>query len=114
MNRTTWRLPRYLYSLTYAFGMWAALVSCSMAQYEMMAAPDYDHLVGKSFSESIYLGRQDYKVIRKTPTLEELEKRRSDGCILVFGVRKKDDVIEYWRIDSGVGSCPTRKAPLNR
>ena len=92
----------------------ATLVSCSMAQYEMMAAPNYDHLVGKSFFESIYLGRQDYKVIRKTPVLEELEKRRSDGCILVFGVRKKDDVIEYWRIDSGVGSCPTRKAPLNR
>ena len=85
-----------------------------MAQYEMMAAPNYDHLVGKRFSESVYMGRRDFKITRETPALEEFEERRSDGCILVFGVRKKDDVIEFWRIDSGVGSCPTRKAPLNR
>ena len=94
--------------------MCATLVSCSMAQYEMKVAPDYDPLVGKSFSENFFMGRQVYKIIRETPTLEEFENRRSDGCILVFGVRKKDDIIEYWRIDSGVGSCPTRKAPLNR
>ena len=78
-----------------------------------MAAPDYDNLIGKSFSASIFKGRQVYKVIRETDTLEELENRRSDGCILVFGVRKMDDVIQYWRVDSGVGTCKVGKEPLN-
>lgn len=78
-----------------------------------MHAPNYDSLVGKKFSESIYKGRQVYKVIHQTDTLEVFENRRSDGCILVFGVRKEDDVIEYWRVDSGEGTCWVTDRPLN-
>lgn len=84
------------------------LTSCSSAQYDVTQPPNYDNLVGKNFSDSIFKGRQVYKKIRETDALEELENRRSDGCILVFGVRKKDDIIEYWRVDSGLGTCLTR------
>jgi hypothetical protein len=90
------------------------LSSCANAQYELNTPPNYDGLIGKKFSESIFKGRQVYAVVRQTSTLEELENRRSDGCILVFGVRKSDDVIEYWRVDSGAGTCFTRERALNR
>jgi hypothetical protein len=91
------------------------LGSCAYyAQYDVTEPPNYDYLIGKNFSASIYKGRQVYKVVRETATVEELEERRSNGCILVFGVRKTDDIIEYWRVDSGAGTCLTRKKPLNR
>jgi len=95
-------------------GLCLILISCASAQYDVTQPPDYDNLVGKNFSESIFKGRQVYKKVRETDTLEELENRRSDGCILVFGVRKIDDVIEYWRVDSGAGTCLTRGKALNR
>ena len=78
-----------------------------------MEPPNYNNLIGKNFSESIFKGRQVYKVVRETDSLEELENRRSDGCILVFGVRKKDDIIVFWRVDSGSGTCKVGKEPLN-
>lgn len=90
------------------------LGSCANAQYELNTPPNYDDLIGRKFSESIFKGRQVYAVVRETSALEELENRRSDGCILVFGVRKSDDVIEYWRVDSGAGTCFTRERVLNR
>ncbi|MBI5753072.1 MAG: hypothetical protein HZA59_13160 [Hydrogenophilales bacterium] len=90
------------------------LGSCANAQYELNTPPNYDDLIGKKFSQSILKGRQVYAVVRETSTLEEFENRRSDGCILVFGVRKSDDVIEYWRVDSGTGTCFTRERALNR
>ena len=80
-------------------------VSCAIGNRNVMEPTNDDHLIGKKFSESIYKGRQVYKVIRETDSLEELENRRSDGCIMVYGVRKKDDIIEYWRVDSGIGTC---------
>lgn len=92
----------------------ALLSSCATAEYELTEPPNYDHLIGRNFSESIYKGREIYKLVRITDSVEELENRRSDGCILVFGVRKTNDVIEYWRVDSGPGTCFTRKKALNR
>jgi hypothetical protein len=89
------------------------LISCSSDQYKLTQPPNYDYLIGKSFSESIFMGGKVYKKIRETDTIEELEERRSDGCILVFGVRKSNDVIEYWRVDSGPGTCYTRKKALS-
>lgn len=96
-----------------ASSLFASLGSCTAANRNVLESPNYDHLIGKKFSESIYKGRQVYKVIRETDSLEELENRRSDGCILVFGVRKKDDIVAYWRVDSGVGTCKVGKEPLN-
>lgn len=80
-------------------------VSCAVGNRNVLEPTNDDDLIGKKFSGSIFKGRQVYKVIRETDWLEELENRRSDGCIMVYGVRKKDDVIEYWRVDSGVGTC---------
>lgn len=89
------------------------LSACGSDPYGLAEPPNYDSLVGKSFSQSIFKGRQVYHVVRQTDSTEELENRRSDGCILVFGVRKSDDIIEYWRVDSGAGTCFTTKKPRN-
>ena len=78
-----------------------------------MVPSNYDRLIGKSFSASIFKGRQVFKVVRETELVEELENRRLDGCILIFGVRKKDDIIEYWRIDSPPGTCQVTRNPHN-
>lgn len=90
------------------------LASCTSAQYELVVPAQYDYLIGKRFTTSIYMGRRVYKKVRETESVEELESRRSDGCILVFGVRKSDDIIEYWRVDSGPGTCLTSRKALNR
>jgi len=92
------------------------LSACADPYYfsNVIQSPNYDYLVGKSFSESIFQGRKLYSKIRDIDGIEELEHRRPDRCVLVFGVRKTDDAILYWRIDSGPGSCPTRDQPLNR
>lgn len=100
-------------ALASAFLFWA-LGGCASAEYALAEPANYDGLVGRNFSASIFKGRQVYRVVRETNGIEELENIRSDGCILVFGVRKTDDTIEYWRVDSGEGSCLTRKQPLNR
>ena len=92
----------------------AALAACTFARNDVpLEEPNYDNLVGKKFSESVFRGRQVFKIIRVDEVMEELEKRRSDGCILVFGVRKKDDVIAFWRVDSGAGTCKVAKSPRN-
>ena len=90
------------------------LSACANDPYSLSEPPNYDGLVGKHFSESIFRGREVYRAVREIGAVEELESRRSDGCILVFGVRKADDIIEYWRVDSGAGTCLVRKQPLNR
>jgi hypothetical protein len=89
-------------------------VACANSDDYVMREPNYDHLVGKEFGQSIYMGRKVYKVISSTAMLEELENRRGDGCILVFGVRKQDDVILFWRIDSGAGTCRVRNKAISR
>jgi hypothetical protein len=91
-------------------------VACSFAPSEEWVDANYDHLIGKSFSQSIYKGRQVYRKLRETESIEELESRREDGCVLVFGVRRADDVIEYWRVDSGPNTCKftTRTRHINQ
>lgn len=98
----------------FVFAMAVLSVACASAQYEVLETPNHDHLIGKSFSKSIFKGRQVYTKIRETETQEELESRRSDGCALIFGVRKVDDVIVYWRVEPGVDTCKVRQKPLNR
>lgn len=90
-----------------------AMQSCSHTDYALTEIPNFNHLIGKNFSESIYKGRQVYKKIQETPTTEELETQRSDGCKFIFGVSKIDDVILYWRVLPHVESCKQRKKPFN-
>lgn len=90
------------------------LVGCATGQYDVTEIPNADHLVGKHFSSSIFKGRQVYTRISETETLEELENRRSDGCALIFGVQKSDDVILYWRVEPSPERCRVRRKPLNR
>lgn len=75
--------------------------------------PNLDHLVGKKFSESVYMGRKVYKQAFETANFEELFEEKDNGCKLYFGVRKLDDVIIYWRIDPSIETCRSRKIPLN-
>jgi hypothetical protein len=90
------------------------MLACSNGRYDVIHPPNYDNLIGTKFSESVYKGRQVYRRIGESEKVEELQNRRSDGCLLTFGVRKVDDIIEYWRVDSGPGTCLVRKTPLNR
>lgn len=89
------------------------LTACANGKHGLDVPPDYDHLIGKQFSVSVYMGRKVYKNVRDVGPIEELENRRSDGCILVFGVRKANDIIEYWRVDSGPGTCFTTRNPTS-
>lgn len=90
-----------------------AFASCASPKYKVAQAPNYDHLIGRKFSDAIFRGRLVYKVVREKGDVEELENRRSDGCVLVIGVRKRDDIIEFVRIDSGIDTCKVRKEPHN-
>ncbi len=90
------------------------LNACAVGDdYLVTQPPNYDHLINKSFSESIFKGRQVFKKVRETELIEELENRRRDGCILVFGVQKDNDIIKYWRVDSGAGTCYLPRKPSN-
>jgi hypothetical protein len=74
---------------------------------------NYDELVGKKFSESIFNGRLGFDVIFETDYLEELRNTRRDGCQITFGVVKSTDIIKYWRIDSEPGTCLVTRVPHN-
>ena len=92
----------------------AALIACAVGDsYLLTQPPNYDHLLNKSFTQSIFKGREVFKKVRDTGQIEELENRRKDGCILVFGVQKDNDIIKYWRVDSGPGTCYTPRKPSN-
>ena len=90
------------------------IVSCAGEQNLRLHPPDYDHLIGRRFSDVIYKGRQVYRVVRESDSIEELENRTTYGCVLVLGVRKADDLIAYWRVDSAPDRCKVPKEPLNR
>jgi hypothetical protein len=82
--------------------------------YAVIHPPQYDHLIGKKFKESIFYWKTSYEVVREVNEIAEFQKTgRKDGCILIFGVRKSDDIIQYWRVDSGIGTCLERKKSLN-
>ena len=100
---------------SYALSIFAflAFASCASPEYEVTQSPKYDHLIGRKFSDAVFKGRLVYTVVRESGGIEELENRRSDGCVLVIGVRKKDDIIEFVRIDSGIDTCKVRKKPHN-
>jgi hypothetical protein len=80
--------------------------------YAVIHPPQYDYLIGQPFSQTVFgRPRSSTRFFRGLSTTEgvlEFEDRRSDGCVLVFGVRKSDDLIQYWRVDSGAGTCLVR------
>jgi hypothetical protein len=91
-----------------------AFTACAVGDnYLLTQPPNYDHLINKSFTQSIFKGRQVFKKVREIEQIEELENRRKDGCILVFGVHKENDMIKYWRVDSGPGTCFVPRKPSN-
>jgi hypothetical protein len=99
--------------LQLAIALMLLLGACATDDYAVIHPPNYDALIGKRFADAIYKGPLVYSIVRETPTIQEWENRRSDGCVLVFGVRKADQVIEYWRVDSGPGTCLVSKKALN-
>jgi hypothetical protein len=78
---------------------------------------NFDHLIGKSFSESIYKGCQSLTKTEDSDGIEVFQdSRRAGGYILIFGVNKADDSIKYWRVLSGPGTCKvtTRTSHINQ
>jgi hypothetical protein len=97
-------------NLGLAAALCVLLGACGSVQSEEWVDPDYEHLVGKSFSNSIYKGRTAFTKIGEVDGIEVYrDSRRDDGCVLTFGVKKADDTIKYWRIDSGPGTCRLTK-----
>jgi hypothetical protein len=99
MNLFIKTLPNILFSML--------LVSCvNPEDFRKIHKPDYDHLIGLKFEVALpRLSRMGFKSVREIGEIEELENRRSDGCIMVFGVRKVDNIIQYWRDDSKDTEC---------
>lgn len=91
----------------------ATLTACSTSDYEVNRAPNYDHLIGKKFSESINVSGRIFIRTVVNDAIDEFELHRPDGCFIVYGVRKADDVIEYWRVGSGAGTCLERRRSIN-
>jgi hypothetical protein len=92
------------------FLLFLALGCVNTDDYAKIHKPQYDHIVGKKFKESIYEAKNSFERVREVDGIVELMKTgRTDGCVLIFGVRKTDDVIQYWRVDSGAGTCLERK-----
>lgn len=84
------------------------VTACSSAPSEEWVNPNFDDFVGRTYSDAVLKGQpvdRSRLRVRETDLHEELATRRSDGCVLVFGVRRVDDVIDYWRVDSGPNTC---------
>ena len=90
------------------------LSSCAYNPYGLTEVPNLDHFIGKKFSEVIQpIDQLGFKKTREIAEFEELENKRPDGCVTIFGVRKKDGVIGYWRITPSPTECKVRRIPLN-
>lgn len=89
------------------------LTLCACAN-EPMEIPNYDRLIGKKFTDVIQpVARLGFRTIGETSEFEELENKRSDGCSTIFGVRKSDGVIAYWRISPSPEACKVTRKPVN-
>ena len=92
----------------------SALTSCSNDVYRPNVTPNYDDLVGKKFSEEISrVGQLGFKQVSETNEIREVADKRSDGCTTVFGVRKSDGIIAYWRVTPSPEECKVRSKALN-
>jgi hypothetical protein len=90
----------------------ASIVAC--ANPYRLEVPNYDHLIGKKWVEiGQPQSRLAFKRIRELEGYEELEANRPDGCAVLFGVRKIDGVVSYWRVTPSPQSCKVRANPLN-
>lgn len=72
--------------------------------YRVIHEPQYDYLIGANYWK-ITKPSISSRPIRELDDINELESKRADGCVLIFGVGKKDWIIKYWRVESGVGTC---------
>lgn len=93
--------------------------ACVNGRSEEWVDANHDYMMGKTFSVDYLKGRladRPKLKIRETELHEEFKVRFSDGCLLIYGVLKSNDVIEYWRVDSGPGTCKvtTRRMHLNQ
>lgn len=103
-------MKKLTHTSVWVFVLIYLLADCGSAQSDEWIDPNYDHLIGKSFSESIYKGRQALTKTEDSDGVEVFQdSRRDDGCVLIFGVRKADDSIKYWRVLSGPGTCRVTK-----
>ena len=92
-----------------------AVAACAGDQYALAHTPNYDHLIGKRFSEAIPPpGNTGFKRVSESAEVEEVADRRPDGCTTTFGVRKADGTIAYWRVAPSPEQCKVRHEPLNR
>lgn len=91
------------------------LISCAGNEPDAYSAiPNYDQLLGRKYSDVIYLGRAGAQTIHEDTEFETLEKKRADGCATAFTVRKKDDVIVAWAITPSPALCRVARWNIGR
>jgi hypothetical protein len=91
-----------------------SLAACASDDYRLTEIPNYDHLVGKKYIEVIpYAAQLGFKKTLDAPDHEEVEDKRPDGCSTIFGIRKADGVITYWRVLPSPNACKVARKALN-
>jgi hypothetical protein len=76
-------------------------------------APNYDHLIGKKFSHVIHLSKSIFQRNNETDFFEELYIFGRNECKTIYGVRKSDDVIIYWRVEPSPEACKIRARTIS-
>lgn len=90
-----------------------AFCGCANEDYWRTEIPNYDSFIGRKFVDVIHpVAQRGHRVVRETDEYRDLEDKRSDGCATLFGVRKKDGVIAYWRVTPSPESCRFSRKPV--
>lgn len=90
------------------------LGACASADYWLTEIPNYDYLVGRKFTEAISpVAQRGFKKTLDASDHEEVEDKRPDGCSTIFGIRKADGVITYWRVLPSPSACKVARKALN-
>lgn len=90
------------------------LGGCASEYYWPTEVPNYDHLVGKKFTDVIsQVAQRGFKKTMDAPDHEEVEDKRSDGCSTVFGIRKPDGIITYWLVLPSPSVCKVARKAFN-
>lgn len=88
--------------------------ACASEDYWPTEVPNYDHLVGKKYVEVISpVAQRGFKKTQENSEYEEVEDKRPDGCSTIFGVRKADGVIAYWRVLANSDACKVSRKAFN-
>jgi hypothetical protein len=90
------------------------LVGCAAPKDEELGDVNFDHLIGQKPSVALPNGRRPFNSINVNDSIEELVPGSLGPCAVMFGVRKSDDTIVYWKfVSPPPRTCKKAKRPWN-